>query len=108
MAIHRTRGDEHVRITTASTSHAEDIGARQRRYLYSMAVRSLCFIGAVVAGPGLGLYWLCWILIPGAVVLPYVAVVIANAAAARTEADQLGPIRLGRRELDSGSSEQPR
>lgn len=70
-----SRDTPSVRITTAPTSVADDIAGRQRRYLFSMAIRTACVIGAVVVGPGL----LRWLLIAGAVLLPYVAVVLANA-----------------------------
>ena len=39
-----------IRITTAGRSRAEDIAIRQKRYAISMSIRSLCFIGAVIAG----------------------------------------------------------
>ncbi len=83
-----TRRVEPVRITTAPQSHRDDLARRRRRYIISMAVRSLCFIGAVLVGPG----WLRWALIAGAVVLPYVAVVVANSASPRIEGtDLVGP-----------------
>lgn len=74
-----------VRITTAPESTAADISHRQRRYVISMAIRTLCFIGAIVAGPG----WFRWVLVAGALFLPYVAVVMANAASPRVEGTQL-------------------
>ena len=61
-------------ITGAQTSLTEDQSARTRRYLFSMLVRTACFVGAVVAQG-----WLRWVLIAGAVFLPYIAVVVANA-----------------------------
>lgn len=64
-----------MRITTAPTSLADDIATRQRRYLISMAIRTACVIGAVAVGPGI----IRWVLVAGAVLLPYVAVVLANA-----------------------------
>ena len=70
-----SRDSASVRITTAPTSVADDIAGRQRRYLISMAIRTACVIGAVAVGPGV----LRWLLIAGAVLLPYVAVVLANA-----------------------------
>lgn len=79
MAGHRRA--EAVRITSAPHSRADDIATRQRRYLISMAVRTGCVIGAVVVGPGI----LRWVLVAGAVFLPYVAVVIANATDNRRE-----------------------
>ncbi|MEZ5092703.1 DUF3099 domain-containing protein [Nocardioides sp.] len=87
------RGDDAVRITTAARSAAADTAARQRRYLLSMGVRTLCVIGAVVIGPG----WLRWVLVAGAVVIPQLAVVAANAVDRRSEAHELlGPNPVGR------------
>lgn len=64
-----------VRITTAPPSRAQDMAVRQRRYVISMSIRMICFVAAVAVGPG----WLRWVLMVGAVFLPYVAVVFANA-----------------------------
>ena len=69
---------EAVRITTAAANRDEEIAARQKRYVLSMGLRSLCFVGAVVAFL-VHLAWLWPILIVAALVLPYVAVVMANA-----------------------------
>ena len=69
--------DEVVRITTAAGSRADDIRARQKRYLMSMSLRTLCFVGAIIASLA-GIGWLWPILIVGALVLPYIAVVMAN------------------------------
>lgn len=63
-----------MRITSAPTNRNEEIGQRQRRYVISMVIRSLCVVGAVVAGEGV----LMWLFLSGAVFLPYVAVVAAN------------------------------
>jgi len=60
-----------------------------------MAVRTLCFMGAVVVGDG----WLRWVLVVGAFVLPYVAVVMANSAAPRIEGADLVQPGPGYREL---------
>jgi len=81
--------DSVVRITTAGTSRADDIARRQRRYVFSMAVRTVCFISAVLVGPG----WLRWVLVVGALVLPYVAVVMANAVTTKSDefALRVGP-----------------
>ena len=62
-----------VRITTAPRSHQADIAIRQRRYLISMGIRTVCFLLAVVS---IG-HWFMWVFIAG--VLPYVAVILANA-----------------------------
>lgn len=81
-------GTSPVRVTTAGNSPAEDIRHRQRRYLVSMAIRTVCFIGAVAVGPGA----LRWVLVAGAVLLPYVAVVLANKETRRDDGYQVtGP-----------------
>jgi hypothetical protein len=84
-----------VRITTAPTSAGEDLDRRRRRYLFSMAIRTLCFVGAVVVGPG----WLRWVLVVGAFILPYVAVVMANSASPRIEGADLVQPDSGYKEL---------
>ncbi|MBS4753907.1 DUF3099 domain-containing protein [Nocardioides sp. zg-ZUI104] len=71
-----------VRITTAGTSRAEDMSKRQRNYAIAMSIRTVCFIGAAVTGAA-GLTWVWPWLIAGAVFLPYVAVVLANAGDSR-------------------------
>lgn len=51
-----------------------------KRYLISMAIRTVCVVLAVVvSGP------LRWIFIAGAVLLPYIAVVMANAVGERRQ-----------------------
>src|SRR3954464_16003169 len=67
-----------VRITTAARSRSDDIGARQRRYVISMTIRTLCFVLAVVC---IG-HWFMWVVGGGSFVLPYVAVVMTNGGAA--------------------------
>jgi hypothetical protein len=68
------------RITTAPRSRAEDQHARFVKYTVSMSVRMVCLVLAlVVTGP------LRWVFIAGAVVLPYVAVVIANASSEQAQ-----------------------
>lgn len=60
-------------ITAARRGLREDVEARTRRYLLSMGIRTVCFVLAVVT-PG----WPRWAFLVGALVLPYLAVVIAN------------------------------
>jgi hypothetical protein len=77
--------DTPIRITTAGSGPEADLARRQKRYIISMSIRTVCFIGAAIAGMT-GINWLWPILILAALVLPYVAVVIANAANSRTDA----------------------
>ena len=96
----RRRQPTAVRITTAGTSRAEEIAGRQRRYVISMTIRTLCFIGAVVVGDN----WLRWVLIAGAVLLPYVAVVLANNTDTRDGSFELPGSGPGFRELSAQPS----
>src|ERR1041384_5703436 len=73
----RRKQDDSVPITSAQRPHSEDIGGGQKRYLISMAIRTVCFVLAVVS---IG-HWFMWVFLVGAVFLPYVAVVMANAGA---------------------------
>ena len=68
---------EAVRITTAPRSRRDDIAGRQRRYVISMTIRTVCFVLAVVS---IG-HWFLWVFITASFVLPYVAVILANAGA---------------------------
>jgi DUF3099 family protein len=69
-------------ITTLPTSVADDQKVRVRSYLLSMGVRTLAFLAA---GGCVALGWTiaAWVCLGAAVILPYPAVIIANAAANR-------------------------
>jgi hypothetical protein len=63
-----------VSISSAKFAHSEEMPGRMKKYLISMLIRTACFIGAIFTDGVLR-----WILIAGSVILPYIAVVIANA-----------------------------
>lgn len=89
--------EETVSITSAAESHSAELAGRQRRYLISMGIRTACFIGFIaVPGPAR------WVLLVGAVFLPYVAVILANAGVRRpsTTAEFVRPEPAG--ELTDG------
>ncbi len=65
-------------VTTAPQNLRAEQDTRLRNYLVTMAIRILCFILAVVLTG-----WLRWAAVAGAVLLPYVAVVFANAVGPR-------------------------
>lgn len=100
----KSDGAAPIRITTASSNRNLDIASRQRKYIISMAIRSACFIGAVIAGLA-GVNWLWPILIGGAIVLPYIAVVLANAADMRGDNFSLMDSPYGRPQLPPGDEE---
>ena len=84
----RDRGPSAVRITTVAQSRQAEIAGRQLRYVLSMALRTVCFVGAILASVA-GIDWLWPILIAAAVLLPYVAVVMANARHTRGDEFEL-------------------
>lgn len=91
-----------IRITTAGEGPQVDLSRRQRKYAIAMTIRTLCFIGAVIAGAA-GIGWLWPILIAGAVILPYVAVVLANSGDSRSNALPLTGGGNAQRQLGAGS-----
>lgn len=93
----RRHHDEPVRITTAASSPADDISARQRRYVLSMGIRTVCFVAAIVADG-----WLRWVLIVAALLLPYVAVVMANNSNTKSDGFMLRDGDYARPELMAG------
>jgi DUF3099 family protein len=71
------RDSAHV-VTEARRSRTEDIAYRERRYLMMMAFRAVCFIVTIILyAQGAG--WFAAIPAVGAIVIPYFAVVFANA-----------------------------
>jgi hypothetical protein len=61
-------------ITLAQSGLTADQSARQRRYFISMMIRTACFILTVVLPSPFR-----WIALAGALTLPYIAVIAANA-----------------------------
>ncbi|WUI03119.1 DUF3099 domain-containing protein [Spirillospora sp. NBC_00431] len=78
MKVNHRRDPAVYTVTDAPVPMSEDIGHRQRRYLMSMGVRTVCFVGAVLAAVAGAPLWLVILLVVGALFLPYVAVVFAN------------------------------
>jgi len=69
-----------VVITSAAISHSRDLEMRQRRYLWTMLIRSLCFVGLVITPSP----WR-WAFLAGAGLLPAIAVVLGNAGDRRSK-----------------------
>lgn len=53
---------------------SEEQRGRRDRYMIGMTVRTVCFIGAILTSGAVQ-----WVLLAGALFLPYIAVFIANA-----------------------------
>jgi Protein of unknown function (DUF3099) len=65
-------------VTSAPEARTEDQVRRLKQYLFTMAIRTICFILLVVVDA-----WYRWIFAAGAVFLPFFAVVAANAVMPR-------------------------
>ncbi len=78
-------------ITATNRALSSEQSGRTKRYLISMGIRTACVLAAIVV-PG----WPKWIFIAGAIVLPYIAVVIANAGRENDEPGSMGvaPVAL--------------
>jgi hypothetical protein len=75
----RAADTEAVRITLARRPHSDDLDQRVFRYLVSMAIRTACVVLVIVVH-----HPVRWVFAAGAVVLPYIAVLLANATDRRT------------------------
>jgi len=73
-----TPSDEVYSITAARRPHQADMDSRMVKYLVSMSIRTLCFVLVLVTPSP----WR-WFFAVGAIVLPYVAVIVANAGGER-------------------------
>lgn len=67
-------------ITNAQLGTSREMASREKRYAITMAIRTACFISMIfVPGP------FRWVLLGGAIFLPYIAVVLANQANTRVQ-----------------------
>jgi hypothetical protein len=78
-------------VTSVPESLAEEQASRIRRYLLTMAVRTVCFVGAAITGMRGAPAWVWGSMAIAAIVLPYIAVVMANAVRSRP-AGGAGPV----------------
>jgi Flp pilus assembly protein TadB len=105
MARSKRGAEAPIRITTASAGAAADISTRQKRYVITMGVRTLCFVAvACLAMTHVGPGWLPWIFVVAAVFLPYVAVVMANAASTKSDGFELRDGSSQDRQLPRGTN----
>jgi len=81
-------------ITSAATSQSEEIGGREKRYAISMGIRTICFVGCVAIVSTTSMPWSLfgWLLLVGALLLPYTSVILANAGVRKKGA---GPSAFG-------------
>lgn len=92
-------------ITDAQGAASAEMSGRMRRYAITMAFRTACFLGMIFAQG-----WVRWVLLAAAVLLPYVAVVLANQADHRTKAGTVeygapvDALQIGTGQFDAGSA----
>ena len=98
---HHDQGQPVHRITEAQESHTVEQHSRVLKYTISMSVRLACFIAAFFVHG-----WLQWTFLAAAIVLPYVAVVIANGGADVTKRQPAAEYFAGDdpRQLASGTA----
>lgn len=94
MTVH----DDPVLVTTAPVSPVDERRQRERRYLITMAVRVVAFVVAIVFATG----WIRVIAVMLALLLPWVAVVFANAGPTK-KSRELPSLYAGDRPLEIGS-----
>jgi DUF3099 family protein len=87
-------------VTSARQAHSEEMSGRTQRYLISMGIRTVCLALAIFVATGI----LRWVFVGLAVLLPYVAVILANAGPA-PDSDQPEFITLSHPELVAGDLE---
>ena len=93
---------EVVRISSAPHRHSDDLDARISRYLMSMLIRTVCVVLVVVVDSP----WR-WVFAAGAIGLPYIAVVMANASGTRRDRDVPVPTPLPRPALPATAAPPP-
>lgn len=76
-------------VTSLPESPQAEVDHRVRRYAVTMAIRIVCF-GLMVFVQPYG--WYTWVFAIAAAVLPYIAVVFANAGSDSTESSAESPV----------------
>ena len=87
---HRSKKDmvRHAQqITTADTALDDDMKSRIIKYSITMGIRTVCFVAAYFAFVA-DLHIIMWLCVAGAVILPYPAVIFANAGRERSRDDR--------------------
>jgi hypothetical protein len=91
--IFRRHSEAVYTVTDAHRPMSEDIGNRERRYLVTMGIRALCFLLSILFAVTLhgSMRWLALVALAGAVVLPYIAVIVANGGREPDSAARFAP-----------------
>jgi len=86
-----------IAITSLPVSPSQDRHRRFITYTVMMTIRVLCFVGAILVQE-----WWRFLLVVAALVLPQVAVILANVSGAKGQEtrEEPGPLELPRSWLD--------
>jgi Flp pilus assembly protein TadB len=104
MSRRRERPDETViSVTSAQPGRSEDLDSRIARYAWMMSIRIACFVLAVLTPSP----WR-WVFLAGAVLLPSVAVVLANARKTTNVAAAASFVAPARPQIDPDSGHDSR
>lgn len=94
------KSNESFVITSVQRGISDEQKGRRDRYIIGMAIRTICFIGAIFSS---GI--LQWVLLAGALFLPYIAVFIANAGREWDKSPLL--LRTTKRQRQLGANSNP-
>jgi Protein of unknown function (DUF3099) len=104
--VHRTPRAPVALVTEAKRPMSEDIAHRERRYLLMMAIRTLCFVIAIILFVD-HTGWFAAIPAVGAILIPYFAVVFANGGREPTSTNGFRPYEPNLPDRFSESPNQP-
>ncbi|MEJ5946025.1 DUF3099 domain-containing protein [Pseudokineococcus basanitobsidens] len=102
----RRRPEEVQRITTAPVGQRQHQQQQIGRYLVSMGIRTACFVLFVVTYVSVGSAW-SWGFLAAAVVLPYIAVLAANAGRETVSPTTTGVTPAAARSLGAPRPQEP-
>ncbi len=77
-------------VTSLPQAPQDEVAHRVRRYAVTMTIRIICFALMVLVQP---YGWYTWVFAIAAAVLPYIAVVFANAGSDSTETAAESPVQ---------------
>ncbi len=69
----KSQSNDFQSITEAGSALSDDLPGRQRKYFFSMMIRTVCFLLAVFTPSPYR-----WFFLVGAITLPYISVIVAN------------------------------
>jgi len=94
------KSNEVYSISTATEAHSDDLARRRRNYLISMGLRVVLFPTAAILFSG----WLRWLMLGFALILPGIAVIVANNNGGRRQGSSTAAVGPDLKSLPPGGS----